>query len=259
MIKDSYKKSMSKSVIWRVIGVMWLAGITWIYTQNLFQTTLITIIHHSIFLILFYLHERAWINSKIKPKIKYALKAFVYEIILGNIMLGLVTYTITGDIKQMTAITITYTLSKLLLYYFYDWIWSKKGKIVYAYVVADILHLGHLKHLKRAKDLGDYLIVGVLTKEAVMEKKSCPVMSINERLELINSLSFVDKAILQHQYSPLENIKQIKPDILMESTDHKEQSANKYVESYGGEVVQSPYYKLQSSSEIKKKIKRCQK
>jgi len=255
MIKDSHKKSMLKSIVWRIIGILWLAGIVWIFTHNWFQTTIITFIHHGIFLILFYLHERAWLNSKIKPKIRYAIKAFTYEIILGNVILGLITYTITGDIKQMTIITITYTLSKLLLYYFYDWMWSKKGKVVYAYVVADILHLGHLKHLKRSKQQGDYLIVGVLTDNAVMEKKSQPVMSIDERLELINSLSFVDKAIPQYTYSPLENVKKYKPDILMESSDHDEQPANEYVEKYGGKVIQSPYYKLQSSSKIKKKIK----
>lgn len=257
IIKDSHKKSIMKSVVWRIIGVFWLAGITWLFTQDLFQVTLITFIHHSIFLIIFYLHERAWINSKLKPKIKYAIKAFTYEIVLGNLILGLITYAVTGDIKKMTMIAVTYTLSKLILYYFYDWSWSKKGKIVYAYVVADILHLGHLKHLKRAKKYGDYLIVGVLTDKAVMEKKTRPIMSIDERLELINSLNFVNKAIPQYYYSPLENVKKYKPDILMESTDHDEQPANEYVESYGGKVIQSPYYLSQSSTKIKEEIKQC--
>ena len=43
--------------------------------------------------------------------------------------------------------------------------------IVYAYVVADLLHVGHVLHLENSKALGDKLIVGVLTDKAVMEKK----------------------------------------------------------------------------------------
>jgi len=61
-----------------------------------------------------------------KPKIKYAIKAVTYEIFLGNIILGLITYLVTGDIKKMTAITLVYIQSKLVLYYFYDWMWSRK-------------------------------------------------------------------------------------------------------------------------------------
>jgi uncharacterized membrane protein len=111
--------------VWRIIGVFWLAMITWLFTRNLVQTTLTTFIHHSIFLVVFYLHERAWVNSKIKPKLKFAIKALTYEIILGNVILGLITYFVTGSVKEMTAITLTYIQSKLVLYYVYDWLWSR--------------------------------------------------------------------------------------------------------------------------------------
>jgi len=121
---DSHKKSMFKSLIWRIIGVFWLAGITWLFTRNWITVSVITFTHHAIFLVVFYLHERAWIKSKLKPKIKYAIKALTYEVILGNIILGLTTYFITGDVKQMTAVTLTYIQSKLVLYFFYDWFWS---------------------------------------------------------------------------------------------------------------------------------------
>lgn len=122
---DSHLKSVSKSIVWRIIGVFWLAMITWLFTRNLVQTTLTTFIHHSIFLVVFYLHERAWVNSKIKPKLKFAIKALTYEIILGNVILGLITYFVTGSVKEMTAITLTYIQSKLVLYYVYDWLWSR--------------------------------------------------------------------------------------------------------------------------------------
>lgn len=125
-MKDSHLKSGMKSVVWRIIGVFWLAMITWFFTRNWITVSIVTFIHHGTFLIVFYLHERAWVNSRIKPKIKYALKAFTYEIILGNVILGLITYFVTGDVKQMTGITLTYIQSKLVLYYVYDWFWSRK-------------------------------------------------------------------------------------------------------------------------------------
>jgi len=111
--------------MWRVIGVFWLAGITYAFTQSWIQMSLTTVIHHAIFLVVFYLHDRAWAKSKMRPKFKYAVKALTYEVVLGNIILGLITYFVTGDVKQMTWITLTYIQSKLILYFFYDWAWSR--------------------------------------------------------------------------------------------------------------------------------------
>ena len=131
----------------------------------------------------------------------------------------------------------------------------KRPKIGYAYVVADILHIGHLRHLENAKKHCDYLIVGVLTDKATMEKKPKPVIPFKERLRTIGAIKYVDMVMSQETYSPLDNIKVIKPDVLMESNDHKKQPANKFVKSYGGIIVETPYYKLQSSTAIKRKIK----
>lgn len=126
MEMDSHLKSITKSVVWRIIGVFWLAGITWIFTRNWIQVSLITFIHHTIFLAVFYLHERVWSHSNMKAKLKYAIKAITYEIILGNLILGLITYFVTGNVKEMTSITLVYIQSKLVLYFFYDWVWSRK-------------------------------------------------------------------------------------------------------------------------------------
>jgi len=131
----------------------------------------------------------------------------------------------------------------------------KIPKIGYAYVVADILHIGHLRHLENAKKYCDYLVVGVLTDQATIEKKPKPVILFKERLKTIASIKYVDMVVQQETYSPLENVKIIKPDVLMESSDHKNQPANKFVKSYGGIIVETPYYKLQSSTAIKRKIK----
>lgn len=128
-------------------------------------------------------------------------------------------------------------------------------RLVYAYVCGDPLHGGHELHLRNAKALGDKLIVGVLTDEAVMEKKPKPIIPFHERIRIVMALECVDAAVCQNTYSPLPNVKAIKPDILAESTSHKEQPANEFVEQTGGRVVPIPYYAEQSSSKIKDAIK----
>ena len=127
--------------------------------------------------------------------------------------------------------------------------------IVYTYVVGDILHKGHIEYLKNAKALGDKLIVGVLTEDAVMEKKARPTMSFDERFDLVRGLKWVDLVVAQREYSPLENVKSIQPDILVEVTDHKRQPANEYMRSNGRRVVSLPYFPNHSSSKLKEIIR----
>jgi len=133
-------------------------------------------------------------------------------------------------------------------------------KIVYSYYVLDIVHIGHLLMMKNAKAMAGEdgkLIVGILTDEAVMEKKSKPVLSFAERIELARAIRYVDAAVAQETYSPLPNVMKIKPDILMESTTHDEaeiEKARKYMESINGKVIVLPYFPSQSSTKIKKAI-----
>ena len=126
--------------------------------------------------------------------------------------------------------------------------------IGYAYICGDILHAGHLLHLKNCSKLCDVLFAGVLSEKAVMEKKAKPIMSLSERIDIIGSLKYVTCAVCQDTYSPLENCKAIKPDILFESTSHKDMPANNFMKSIGGRVIVMPYYTEQSSTNIKEKI-----
>lgn len=254
---DSHKKSALKSIIWRLLGVLVLAIITYLYTRSLFKTSLITFTHHGSFLLIFYLHERAWL--KVRMKFKHIVKTFTYEIILGNLVLGTITWFITGSWLAVTGITLTYIGIKVIMYPIYDKVWTKK--IVYVYMVGDIIHSGHLEHLRNAKRHGR-VVVGVLTKEAVMEKKPEPIFSLSERMNIISALRDVDIVMTQSTYSPLENVKAVKPDILMETTDHLKQPANNLVKSYGGKViitqVPNSTERKQSSTKIKNEVIRRQ-
>ncbi len=135
-------------------------------------------------------------------------------------------------------------------------------RIVYSYYILDIVHRGHLKMLENAKAIAGKdgkLIVGILTDEAVMEKKPRPVLSFDERFDLANALKYIDLVVAQETYSPLPNVKKIKPDILMESTSHNEkeiEKARKIMEKIGGEVIVIPFFPSQSSTNIKNQIKK---
>jgi len=135
---------------------------------------------------------------------------------------------------------------------------DNKMIIVYTYVVGDILHRGHIEYLKNARALGDKLIVAVLTDKAVMEKKPKPVMSFDERFDLIGGLKMVDIVVMQNKYSPIKNIAHIQPDILVESIDHEHVNDRylKFIRNMGIRVTALPYYPGRSSTEVKNEIKR---
>ncbi|MFC1568683.1 adenylyltransferase/cytidyltransferase family protein [bacterium] len=134
-------------------------------------------------------------------------------------------------------------------------------RIVYSYYVLDIVHKGHLLMMKNAKALAGEdgkLIVGILTDEAVMEKKKKPVLSFDERIELASSIKYVDLAVTQQTYSPIPNVLEIRPDILCESSSHTPEAieeARQVMKNLNGKVIVLPYFPTQSSTEIKTKIK----
>jgi uncharacterized membrane protein len=120
--KETHKRSMTKSLLWRVIGVFVYAAIFYFFTKEWGITLAGTLIHHSTFLLVFYLHERFWIKLK---RNNHWLKPFTYEIILGMGLGGLIVFALTGSWKAVSEITLTYTAVKLVLYFIYDRVWGK--------------------------------------------------------------------------------------------------------------------------------------
>mgnify|MGYP001055859780 CR=1 FL=1 len=123
-------------------------------------------------------------------------------------------------------------------------------RVGYCYLVADIIHTGHLRHLRNCKAMCDILIAGVLTDKACMEKKPKPILSLEERVDIMSELKSVDVVVAQETYSPLPNVNAIKPDILFECAAHDEVIINPYGKTYA-----MPYFPGTSSTEIKLKIK----
>ena len=123
---ESHGRSTCKSIIWRITGVIILATVTYAFTRNWITTGLVTVIHHATFLVVFYLHERVWLKIKRPLSLKWrsVAKMFTYETLLGNVILGTITCLITGDVRTMTAVTLTYIGIKHLTYIFNEFIWD---------------------------------------------------------------------------------------------------------------------------------------
>lgn len=122
----SRKTSASKSLVWRVMGVLVLAAVTYFFTRHPVITTKVTVVHHAFFLVVFYLHERAWAHVKrIKGRTRNIVKSIIYEIILGMGFGGLIVFFFTGSFPMVTRVTGTYTVIKLIMYFIYDRIWPE--------------------------------------------------------------------------------------------------------------------------------------
>ena len=133
--------------------------------------------------------------------------------------------------------------------------------LVYSYFVLDIVHRGHLMMLKNSKAIAGpegRLIVGIVSDEAVLEKKGkLPTLDFSERLELAASIKYVDLVVEQKSYTPYENVKHIAPNVLMESDSHSEaqiDTGRQIMSDLGGRVIVMPYFGDQSSTLIKSKI-----
>jgi glycerol-3-phosphate cytidylyltransferase len=134
-------------------------------------------------------------------------------------------------------------------------------KIVYSYYVMDLLHTGHILMLKNSKAIAGpegRLVVGIVSDEAVEKKKGkAPLLCFQERLELAQSIRYVDLVVQQLEYSPVVNLQKIKPNILMESESHSSaqlSASQDIMKSIGGQTIVMPYYDGQSSTMIKHKV-----
>ncbi|MBM9614400.1 adenylyltransferase/cytidyltransferase family protein [Desulfobulbus rhabdoformis] len=96
-------------------------------------------------------------------------------------------------------------------------------KRVITFGTFDVFHLGHLRILQRAKEMGDYLIVGMSTDHLNFSKKGkYPVYSEEERMEIIKSIRYVDEVFYEESLERKgEYLKKYRADILVMGDDWK--------------------------------------
>lgn len=129
--------------------------------------------------------------------------------------------------------------------------WKKEGqKVVFTNGCFDILHKGHVTYLAKAADLGDRLVVALNTDASVRAQgkgEERPINPEDARLLVLAALEFVDLVLLFNSDTPLKEIVQLQPDVLVKGADYdpneKDEFSKKYIvgskeiRAFGGEVA----------------------
>jgi rfaE bifunctional protein nucleotidyltransferase chain/domain len=133
-------------------------------------------------------------------------------------------------------------------------------KLVFTNGVFDILHVGHVRYLAQARELGDALVVAINSDASVRALKGGgrPLMNQDERSEMLAALRAVDYVTSFDDVSPRSLIAELLPDVLVKGGDYAldEIHGREEVEAAGGRVVSLPFVEGVSTSRIIEQIKR---
>ncbi len=122
----------------------------------------------------------------------------------------------------------------------------------------DIVHRGHVEYLKKARAMGDVLIVGLNSDSSVkrLKGKGRPVNSQKDRCEVLAGFEFVDFVTIFNEDTPFNLINELRPDVLVKGADWKKSEivGSDIVKSYGGKVAVVKYIKGYSTTKLLKMI-----
>jgi len=140
--------------------------------------------------------------------------------------------------------------------------YRRKGKrFVWTNGCFDLLHLGHVRYLKKAKELGDYLAIGINNDESVKKLKgeNRPINSETDRAEVLSSLEQVDCVYVFSELSVEKYLKELQPDVFVKGGDYTlatiNQNERRIIEGYGGKIALIPLTEGKSTSGLIEKIK----
>ena len=118
---------------------------------------------------------------------------------------------------------------------------ERGARIVFANGCFDVLHVGHVRYLNGARELGDILIVGINSDEQVALQKGAgrPVLSARDRAEIVASLESVTYVTIFDEPTVAELLLALKPDVHAKGTDYTTETVPErdVVRSYGGHVA----------------------
>ncbi|MBD2713531.1 D-glycero-beta-D-manno-heptose 1-phosphate adenylyltransferase [Microvirga sp. STR05] len=138
--------------------------------------------------------------------------------------------------------------------------WKAEGqKIVFTNGCFDLLHLGHVDYLEKARHLGDKLVLGLNTDASVSRlKPGRPLQDEVSRARVLASLLFVDAVVLFDEQTPLALIEAIVPDILVKGDDYAISGivGHEVVLQNGGQVLTVPLVAGYSTTRIVERILR---
>jgi rfaE bifunctional protein nucleotidyltransferase chain/domain len=133
--------------------------------------------------------------------------------------------------------------------------WRRAGeRIVLANGNFDLLHVGHVRYLRGAKELGGKLVVAINSDESVraLKGEGRPIMAAEERAEIVAALADVDAVVIFPEPDVRALIREIRPDIQAKGTDYTVESVPERdaVAEHGGRVAIVGDAKNHSTSEI---------
>ncbi len=139
--------------------------------------------------------------------------------------------------------------------------WRAAGeRVVFTNGCFDLLHLGHVDYLERARALGDRLVVGLNTDASVRAQQKGPERPLQDevsRARVIAALAFVDAVVLFGEPTPKELIAVVRPLVLVKGDDYQPERIVGYdtVTADGGQVVTVPLVPGYGTTRIVEKIK----
>ncbi len=139
-------------------------------------------------------------------------------------------------------------------------IWKQENQaVVFTNGCFDILHLGHVDYLEKARQTGSKMIVGVNADTSVRQLKgpTRPVNNEYARARILAALAFVDMVIIFEEETPLNLINALLPDILVKGDDYSVETivGAKEVIANGGKVTTIPLVPTYSTTNIIQKLK----
>lgn len=133
------------------------------------------------------------------------------------------------------------------------------GRVVFTNGVFDLLHPGHVRYLRDARNLGELLLVGINSDDSVRRIKGPhrPVNPEHERAEVLLGLASVDGVVVFDEDTPQAIITAIQPDILVKGSDWGPDDiiGRDVVEARGGRVVRMPLAPGHSTSDLIRRVR----
>ena len=133
-------------------------------------------------------------------------------------------------------------------------------KLVFTNGVFDLLHVGHVRYLAEARQLGDALVVAINSDASVRAIKgdSRPLMNQDGRAEVLAALTAVDYVTIFDDISPRSLIAELLPDVLVKGGDYSldQIHGRAEVEAAGGRVVSLPFVEGASTTTIIERIRK---
>jgi len=131
-------------------------------------------------------------------------------------------------------------------------------KVVFTNGCFDLLHVGHVKYLQRAHQLGDLLVLGLNSDDSIRRLKgeNRPLIGQQERAHILAALDCIDYVVIFDEDTPFELIEALHPDILVKGGDYSPEDVvgKDIVESYGGRVELITFVDGKSTTNIIEKI-----